>query len=142
MIAPITPGAYLKLRRKAAGLILSDVAARVSTDPHTPEHLRVDQLELIEADIQPAGPSTIMALRRAFPFSVWGLTLLARIAQGDDLAAPRLCRICACSELDACDDRRGGPCGWAEADLCTSCTPASLERLGLDALATRTQANA
>lgn len=29
----------------------------------------------------------------------------------------QLCRVCACSEFDACHP----PCGWAEQDLCSSC---------------------
>lgn len=35
----------------------------------------------------------------------------------------RACRVCGCTEADACLDEMGDPCGWAEnmGDLCTSC---------------------
>ena len=45
-----------------------------------------------------------------------------------DLAPPagggRRCRVCSCTETDACiDEETGEPCGWAEdmGDLCTAC---------------------
>lgn len=31
------------------------------------------------------------------------------------------CRICGCSEFDACVDALGMPCRWVEEDLCSSC---------------------
>lgn len=31
------------------------------------------------------------------------------------------CRVCGCTEVNACNP----PCGWAEADLCSSCFYAS-----------------
>jgi hypothetical protein len=34
----------------------------------------------------------------------------------------RECRVCGCSELDACVDEAGGTCYWVEADLCSACT--------------------
>lgn len=45
----------------------------------------------------------------------------------DDVVAVRTCRVCACTEESACEapedapDEEQGPCGWAEADLCTHC---------------------
>lgn len=35
----------------------------------------------------------------------------------------RQCRVCGCTELDACPDARiaGGGCSWVEQDLCSSC---------------------
>lgn len=53
----------------------------------------------------------------------------------DELAGPAkppipacigtICRVCGCSEHDACDGP-DGPCGWAERDLCTHCVPAEV----------------
>lgn len=34
---------------------------------------------------------------------------------------PRFCRVCGCTEDDACIGENGVTCGWAEDDLCTAC---------------------
>lgn len=34
----------------------------------------------------------------------------------------RRCRECGCTDPNPCVED-GMPCGWAEADLCTSCSP-------------------
>ncbi|WP_375382271.1 XRE family transcriptional regulator [uncultured Sphingomonas sp.] len=94
MMPPITPGAYLKQRRCAALLSVADAAALLPTDPATPEHERVLQLELIEADAQPMTLTTIMALRAVYHFDLEVLGRLEAIAQGQDLPAPSLCGVC------------------------------------------------
>lgn len=127
---PLTPGAYLKHRRQAAGLAIADVARAVETEPRIAEHLRGELIELIEADAQPMTLTTIVALRVAFRFDIEALFAfeLARLA-GLETAAPRVCRICACSERDPCMvTPRGGewtdrhPCGWVTRDLCSACS--------------------
>ena len=35
--------------------------------------------------------------------------------------AERTCRVCGCTEHDACVDLFGEPCHWVEADLCSAC---------------------
>jgi hypothetical protein len=122
-LAPLSPGAYLKARRCAAGLSVADVAARFSTATRWKEHDRVFWLELIEADVQPASAFTLDALRGLFPFDPDVLARLDAIALGALPAedAPQLCRICACSELDPCWHADGEPCSWAEPDLCSAC---------------------
>ncbi|WP_174297236.1 helix-turn-helix domain-containing protein [Sphingomonas bacterium] len=110
---PITPGAYIKLRRCAAGLSVADVAARLPTDPATAEHLRVEQLELIEADAQPMTLSTIMALRAIYPFDVQVLARLEALAQRQDLPEPCLCRLCG--------SWRAGNQGDPIQELCHAC---------------------
>lgn len=121
MTGTITPGAYLKRCRQRAGLSIADVAARVATEPQTPEHLRGEWLELIEADATPATFTTIVGLRLIYRFDLTVLAQLEAIAQGVDLPAPILCRICACSEDCACVDALGQRCSWAEPDLCSAC---------------------
>lgn len=131
---PLTPGRYIQHRRTAAGLSVADVVAKLRTDPATPERDRVQQLRLIEADARPATFATIIALRAVFAFDLDVLARLEAIAQGWTVATPRLCRICACSELDGCLPARGGPCAWAGPDLCTCCAvPAQGEVIALDA---------
>lgn len=46
---------------------------------------------------------------------VQGAALLASVV--DETVQVRACRICACTEAEACE----GGCDWAEADLCTRC---------------------
>jgi len=36
-------------------------------------------------------------------------------------AAPRACRVCGCTEHDACLHPGGRPCAWVGADLCSVC---------------------
>lgn len=36
------------------------------------------------------------------------------------------CRVCRCSEFDACVEPDGLPCHWVEPDLCSSCAVATV----------------
>lgn len=122
MIAP-APGIYLAMRRAAAGLTIADVAARIGTEPHIPEHRRVEWIASIETNAGAATIHTLSALRRVYPFSFDALAGLAAIADGEARIAPRLCRICACSEPDPCIDEDGNACSWSDEDLCSDCDP-------------------
>jgi hypothetical protein len=116
----MTPGAYLKHRRTAHGLGIHDVAAALATEPRLAEHVRAEWLEQIEADVVPMSFNTIVALRRAFTFDLDILAQLHAIAMHSPVEHPRLCRICACSEADACLGHMG-PCSWIEHDVCSAC---------------------
>jgi len=96
MTAP-TPGAYIKMRRCAAGFSVADVAARLHAEPHMDERGRTEWLELIEADAQPCSLATIVALRKIFDFNVDVLVALERIAQGSAERPPDICGICGFS---------------------------------------------
>jgi hypothetical protein len=56
------------------------------------------------------------------------------LAHTAPLAVPSLlgqvCRVCGCSEHDACGDIDEMPCHWAEPDLCSACSgpPAPVRR--------------
>ncbi len=120
----LTPGAYLKARRNAAGKSVTDVAGAIATDPATPEYRRVEWLLMLEADVVPAGWPTIVALRQQFPIDLAVLERLTLLQLGADLPAPRLCRGCGATET--------GPLavdvpawGWAEPDQCIPCASAS-----------------
>jgi hypothetical protein len=117
----ITPGQYLKLRRCAAGLSVADVAARIGTQPRLAEHARVELIELIEADAAPARFDTIMVLGNVFPFDYGILGKLVNISLGADWPAPRICRICGCSDQDPCVMYGRFHCAWFSEDLCTRC---------------------
>jgi len=103
----ISPGAYLALRRQAAGLSIETVARRIETVPHLAEQDRLIWLRMIEADEMPMTGVTIIALRKQFPFSPSVLGVLDRLHRrppgAHGMIAPKLCRACGCSELDACN---------------------------------------
>lgn len=125
----MTPGAYIRARRTAAGKSLADVAAAIGTEPQLAEHGRIEWLQAIEADVMPARFDTLVVLRNVFRFSFDVLEQLVQISLGADIGAPQICRICACSEFDACQvDQLGwrSPtgrlgCWWVEPDLCSAC---------------------
>lgn len=119
MCAPLKPGAYLRLRREAAGLSLDDVAFMVSADDVWTAFNKA-LLDLIEADEHVPGPPFVDRLRGAFAFDPF---IYRQLAAGFPV---RTCRTCGCSALDACDDEENGPCGWAaDPDLCTRCAGAT-----------------
>jgi hypothetical protein len=45
--------------------------------------------------------------------------LMGATAMSNARSGRHVCRICGCWENEACE----GGCGWAEADLCTTCGP-------------------
>lgn len=116
----ITPGAYLKHRRCAAGLSPADVAGELHVEPYRfDERGRAEWIELIEADAQPADLDLVVALKRIFPFDLRILIALVRISQGSGETPPQLCRVCGCSEWDPCVINGQG-CAWREEHLCTA----------------------
>ncbi|MES2042572.1 MAG: helix-turn-helix transcriptional regulator [Pseudomonadota bacterium] len=117
----LIPGAYIRKRREAAGLSIADVAARFVTTPESSELDRIHWLTQIEAGILPATFATLTALRAMFRFDWDVLEHLEAITTGRNCPPPQLCRVCACSEYDACLEQSGRTCAWAEPDLCTAC---------------------
>lgn len=121
-----TPGSYLKTRRIAQLLDLHQVAAKIRTQPHVPEHDLVAWLERIEADVVPASITAIDALHAAFRFDRSVLAALDAIAKGerDPEHTPRICRVCACSWRLPCTCGVEA-CAWVpNEDLCTACITA------------------
>ena len=111
----MTPGAYLRMRREAAGVSLVEIAAGFSTQPRLAEHLRAELIELVERDVQPPSFATVELLIAFFDFD--RAVLIGLIAG----AEPQLCRVCACSEGDPCVTEHGETCSWDAPDLCTAC---------------------
>ena len=134
----LSPGAYLKHRRAAAGLSVDDVAAATTTEPRWAAHTRTEWIERIEADIMPASFATVAVLRAIYRFDLSVLARLALIHLGNDVPAPEVCRICACSWNDPCRDAadpgHAGACHWHDDGhtICSRCA----------ALATGEQADA
>lgn len=128
-MAILTPGQYIAKRRAAAGLSIADVAAEIGTDPRLGEIDRTAWLNRIEADVAPVTLDVFAALHDCFPMDPTALQRLIdlRDLPNDYAEAPRLCRICACSEFDPCVADHMNFCGWAGHDLCTACAPAAAE---------------
>lgn len=131
-----SPGTYLRLRREAAKLTIDDVAAIFGTVPGVPLSARAEMMRSIEADLTPIGDDVIRVLMTArelgsFAFDPLVLIRLVDVAANSPLqfGAPRLCRVCACSQYDPCyRTGLGGhtvTCGWADTDLCDACAPAT-----------------
>lgn len=132
----MTPAAYLRLRRAAAGLSVRDAAQAVvdawaaTKQPGviTPGQMR-DQvrgwIELLETPGYTAkSDHVIRPLLAAFPLD---LAVYAQLRDEPADRHPRICRGCGCSQNDACrNDEHGLGCGWAGDDLCTACVPAEL----------------
>ena len=136
----ISPGAYLALRRAAAGLSLNDVARsllalplsapRLVAHPAGVERRRIRaDLFTLESDMALLTPDHAAQLSQVFAFD-WAVyqqlaaqhTLPAGGVDVWGLPIPRLCAACGCSWQDACRTP-AGPCGWSEEDpsLCTAC---------------------
>jgi hypothetical protein len=99
----VTLGSYLRLRRKAAGLTLEQLAIGGTA------------ALAIERDLRLPTAAELVELRASYRFDTH---LLLAIVRG---ANPPICRFCGCSELDACVGARGIGCHWVERDLCSSC---------------------
>ncbi len=123
--APLTPAAYLTLRREAAGLTIGVVAGMLArkADEVAPA------LDLVHALETPGNtarrPETLEALRSVFAFDP---DVYRQLANDPAESHPRICRGCGCSHSDPCvsDDLRGdfwGACAWATDTACTACLP-------------------
>ena len=121
----MSPGAYLRKRREAAGLTLADVAARVVTEPRMPEHERAEWLRLLETDAMPPSARTIAVLRQVEGLRFSG-EVLDRLIDLDyfdaKLPAPPICPLCGCSWFDPCHGDQGAPeHRWIPGQPCQSC---------------------
>ncbi len=118
----MTPGDYLRLRREAAGLSIEDVAARIETAPHVPHRDRAAWLKAIENGIAPLSNGSAILLRFMFRFDPVVLDTLAARVSGYEVEVPAICRLCGCSEFDACGTARA-PCAWADEakSVCDGC---------------------
>lgn len=117
--APLTPAAYLRMRREAAGLTERRVAgmlARKADD--IPAAL--DLVHVLETPGNVARrPETLETLRDIFPFDP---DLYRQLASAPADQHPRVCRSCGCSQWDPCGDEQDA-CSWSSDIACTRCLP-------------------
>lgn len=123
----IAPGLFLRRRREAHGLSREDLALRLETSPPVSARSRAEHLAALEDGVQPITINDALALQRELHFDWHVLLVLSAIAIGhaDARELPALCRVCACSEHDPCEDVVLGSCAWKEPDLCTACARAA-----------------
>jgi hypothetical protein len=104
----MTPGAYLALRRGAAGLSPADVDAKAGWRPGT--------MAWVEDRMRKAEPGLLDALHGAFPFDP---IIARRLGEG---SPARVCHGCGCSQMDACwDEDNCTGCHWVSETLCSDC---------------------
>jgi len=117
-VAPLTPAAYLRLRRAAAGVSVSDAARRIAPNNQADATRLIRQLETDGTAARYV--ETIHGLRDAYALDV-DVYLQLRDAPAD--VHPRICTGCGCSHWDPCglpDD--GGSCAWTNDTTCTRCS--------------------
>jgi len=119
---PLTPAAYLRLRREAAGLPIGAVGQRLAEAHRTASpDTNVEVATALVASLEATGVvarhrETLDALRSVFPFDP---DVYRQLAADPVEHHPRVCRGCGCS---AWDD--AGFEGWATPDSCTRCLTA------------------
>ncbi|USU08923.1 hypothetical protein NF700_00940 [Sphingomonadaceae bacterium OTU29MARTA1] len=117
--APLTPAAYLRLRREAAGLTERRVAGMLArkAEDVTPAFYLVHVLETPGNVARKA--ETLESLRDVFPFDP---DVYRQLATEPAHLHPRICRGCGCSHWDPCGDGQDA-CAWATDTACTRCLP-------------------
>lgn len=113
---PLTPAAYLRLCREAAGLSRHTVAVLLAPRPG---HLMqaTDLLDMLEIPGNVARKDeTLERLRVAFPFDP---DVYRQLASEPAERHPRVCRGCAASAWNVREEK--GPLRWATDHACTRC---------------------
>jgi hypothetical protein len=125
------PGTYLRKRREAAGLGLQQVAAKLALLPWAVRPASIEDILLLEERLilaecgtRDLTPEQALLLRNVFRFDAAvyeQLFLCHHAGRASDLPRPQVCRSCACSWHDACDDGGVG-CHWsADPTICSAC---------------------
>jgi hypothetical protein len=131
---PLSPGRYLQLRRRAAGLKSTELALLVASDERRPVRLAdrtATERRIVALESDQAGPGVdldfVRRLNRHVRFDEQiYLALVGLAAAPDDgLPVPQHCRQCGCSWNDACVSPSTPACFWADAagTLCSACPP-------------------
>lgn len=120
VLPPLTAGAYLKLRREAAGLSISHVASIIAPKPARFAKA-LSLVQTLEGDgARARHVDTLIALRKAFPFDI---LVYRQLAEEPAERHPTVCRGCGCSEWDPCRALYSADCcGWSSTVSCTRCT--------------------
>jgi hypothetical protein len=121
-LPPVTPAAYLRLRRKAAGLSVAAAARRmigVRNFEQTAKLIRLLETEGVTARDR----EIISGIADAFPLDA---DVYMQLSGAPAHQHPRICRRCGCSQWDPCVSADGAhSCAWASAATCTRCDEAA-----------------
>lgn len=139
LLRPLTPAAYLRLRREAYGLSRHAVADRLAgmmlrrdgeSETHAVARDRDDALALVDQLETPGVVArhreTIMAIGAIVPLDA---DVYYQLATEPAHRHPTVCRTCGCSDDDICSGDRG-ICTSATPIVCTACVEASLAQAG------------
>lgn len=141
-LPPLTPAAYLALRRKASGLSLDQAAERILASyamrrsvpngarvfVHHGKNMgkaaaRAELVALLRIAERPGvivrEKETLDRIRRGFDFDP---AVYCQLATATPKRQPRLCRGCGCSEHDPCHSADMNPCRWTGPASCSRCT--------------------
>lgn len=127
-LGPLTPQAYLALRRRAARLSVDDAASLIVENTTSPRFMprseRLAEARALIRQLETPGilarhVTTVDLLAAAFPLDS---NVYYQLAHEPADRRPAVCRGCGCSQWDPCDRGADGACAWASADLCTRCS--------------------
>lgn len=123
VVTPLTPAAYLRLRRNAAGVSIEQVAARIAPALHDRSNARL-LIEMLETDGSRARDrQTIDRLAAAYPLDP---DVYFQLVNEPADRHPPVCRGCGCSHWDPCNAGDGvACCAWATPTSCTRCEDAA-----------------
>lgn len=117
----MTPAHYLRLRRRAAGLSIAQVAERLMPRASF-RHMTAAFLRVLETDGCTAkNREHIETLATVYSFDP---DVYFQLVVGD---APPICSGCGCSAFDPCHGTEG-VCSWSMLDACGRCTNAAAKQ--------------
>jgi len=108
----LTPGAYLRACRSAAGLSVEDIADRVATEPRQSAIVRADWLKSVEADIAPLSVAMVAVLSAILPIDAAIVVELEQHRLGIVDATTPLCTLCGTTDRARCGYPAGTLCIW------------------------------
>ena len=131
---PLAPWEYLKLRRKAAGLQVRDLAKRLADRrayliaageplPDALGRLAAADMTALVLMLEATGSrarlrDTLDAIAAVIPFDP---EVYLQLADAAPKRHPRVCRDCGCSAHDECHHERWGSCSWSTPAQCSHC---------------------
>ena len=103
LVQPLTPAAYLRLRRKASGMSIKQVAARCAPQAmHNDAEILISMLE--DEGVKAKSRETIEQLAIGLCIDT---NVYFQLAEEPADRHPQICRGCGCSEWDPCYTGRG-----------------------------------
>lgn len=115
---PITPPAYVRLRRYAHDLSIVEVGERLASKAQDQAEARALIRVLETEGVVARHRETLELIATAFPIDP---DVYFQLATQPFANHPAICRVCGCSQNDACGGELTPACGWDAPALCTAC---------------------